>query len=67
MAQARIVMWGFVVAGVLFFVAALLPLLGGGRMNAVFFPVGLVFLILAAAKAKEKRAPDDSVTTPDGR
>lgn len=66
MAQARIVMWGFVVAGVLFFVAALLPLLGGGRMNAVFFPVGLVFLILAAM-AKKNRAPDDTATTSDRR
>lgn len=54
-------------AGVLFFVAAILPDFDGGRMNAVFFPIGLVILILAAATAKKHRAPDDGAATLDRR
>ena len=59
MAQPRVAVWGFVVAGILAMVAAFIPVLRGGTMNAVFFPVGVVFLILAAAINKN-RPPTDS-------
>ncbi len=59
MAQPKIAVWGFVAAGILFMVAAFVPVLRGGTMNAVFFPVGVVFLILAAAINKN-RGPTDS-------
>lgn len=58
MAQPKVAIWGFVVAGLLFMVAAFLPMLRGGSMNAVFFPVGVVFLVLAAAINKTRRPTD---------
>lgn len=36
MAQPKIAAWGFIGAGVLFVVAALIPLIRGGSLNATF-------------------------------
>ena len=52
MAQPRIAAWGFAFAGVMFFLAALIPLFLGRSLNAVFLPLGLVFLILAGIFGK---------------
>lgn len=40
---------GFLLAGVLFLVAAIVPALRGGKMNVAFLPIGVVFLILGFA------------------
>ncbi len=47
MAQPKIAAWGFAVAGILF---------RGGRLNAVFLPLGLIFLVLSVIFGK-KNAP----------
>ena len=52
--------FGFIAAGVLFVIAALVPLAKGGALNTVFIPVGVVFFILGAAllrKVKSDSAP----------
>lgn len=46
----------FGIAGVLFLAAALLPMLGEGDMNVVFFCVGLVWLMLALIMALKIRS-----------
>lgn len=66
MAQPKVAVWGFALAGVLNLIAALIPLLRGRSMNVVFFAAGVVFLILAAALAK-KRAEADASITPSNR
>lgn len=52
--------FGFIAAGVLFWVAAVVPLAKGRSVNAVFIPIGVVFFILGAAllkKVKSDSAP----------
>ena len=40
---------GFIAAGVLFVIAAFVPLAKGRPINATFIPLGVVFFILGAA------------------
>jgi succinate-acetate transporter protein len=56
MTQNRAGVWLFGVATLLAFVAALLPLLKGERLNVTFMSVGVVFLVLTAAAAKKDRS-----------
>lgn len=49
-------MWLFGVATLLAFVAAIVPLLKGERLNVTFLSVGAVFLVLTAAAAAPARA-----------
>ncbi|HXG59714.1 MAG TPA: hypothetical protein VNL91_11890 [Thermoanaerobaculia bacterium] len=44
---------GFLLAAVLFFAAAFIPLARGGDLNAAFLALGVVFLVLAAAVRKK--------------
>jgi hypothetical protein len=60
MAQPKIAVWGFLLTGVLFVVAALIPLVRGGSLNATFLALSVVFFILGAAVAKKNRASDSS-------
>lgn len=51
---------GFIAAGVLFLVAAVVPLAKGRPVNAAFIPVGVIFFVLGAAllkKVKSDSAP----------
>ncbi len=47
--------WGFIIAGVLFFFAALTPYMEGKEMNVTFFVLGITFFILGASVARKKR------------
>jgi hypothetical protein len=60
MAQPKIAMWGFVLAGVLFVAAALMPMVRGGTLNATFLALSVVFFILGAAVAKKGRPTDSN-------
>lgn len=44
--ESRIAPAGFLLAGVLFVVAAVLPMFRGQQLNAAFLPLGIVFAIL---------------------
>lgn len=48
--------FGFIAAGVLFVIAALVPLAKGGAPNTVFIPVGVVFFILGAALMRKVKS-----------
>lgn len=56
MTQNRAGVWLFGVASLFAFVAGLLPLLKGGRLNVTFLSVGVVFLVLTAAALKKDRS-----------
>lgn len=45
---------GFLIAGVVFFLGTLLPLVTGGTLNVTFFVLAIVFLVLGAAVARNK-------------
>jgi len=51
---------GFIAAGVLFVIAAVVPLAKGRPLNAVFIPVGVVFFILGAALWRKVRSDGNS-------
>ena len=51
---AKLVVWGFILAGLLMISAAILPLLKGGELNAAFLAIGALWLILGAAIRKKK-------------
>lgn len=48
--------WGFVIAGGLFLVAALLPAVTGEGLNTTFFVLGIVFLILGLVMVRRRRS-----------
>jgi hypothetical protein len=54
-AQSKVAAWGFVVAGVLFLAAAILPVLLGGTLNPRFVALAVFFIIIGAA-ARTRRA-----------
>lgn len=56
-ASAKAPAWLFLLPGLLFMITALIPLFRGGSMNVVFFALGVFWLILALAMAKERKAP----------
>ena len=64
MAQPKVAVWGFALAGALNLIAALIPLVRGRNMNVVFFAAGVVFLILAVAMAKKKAGAHATTITP---
>ena len=56
MKQTKAGVWLFGVTSVLAFVAALVPLLKGERLNATFVGVGVVFFVLTAVTVKKHRS-----------
>lgn len=56
MAQTKVAVWGFITAGVLSVVAAVIPMLRGGRLNVTFFALSVVWFVLGAAVAKKNRS-----------
>jgi hypothetical protein len=59
MAQPRIAGLGFMLAAVLFAVAALIPVVRGGDFNATFLVLALVFFVLGAGVMRKSRATSD--------
>lgn len=52
--------WGFVIAGVLFLVAATIPALRGEGVDYTFLVLGIVFLVLGSINVRKGAArPDD--------
>ncbi len=48
--------WGFIIAGILFLIAAILPLAEGRTFNAATFVLGIALLVIGTAVARKKRA-----------
>jgi hypothetical protein len=62
MAKLPIAAWGFLLAGLLFFIAALLPLFGGRPLNAAFLGAGgagVVFVVLGGVQLHRFRGRGD--------
>ena len=54
MTRAKVAVGLVSLAGIVSFIAALIPLLKGGRMNVDFLGTGVVFMAVAIAIAKRK-------------
>ena len=48
--------WGFIIAGVIFMLAALISMAGGRSMNVAFFVLGIAFLVIGGGIARRNRA-----------
>lgn len=59
MMREKIADWGMLLAGVLFLAASLLPIFDDRPMNAAFLAIGVVFLILGAARARKRAQGGD--------
>ena len=64
MAQKLIPLWSFQVPALLFVVAAIIPVLKGGRLNLTFVVLAAVFAILSVAVAARQRPRKDSPPAP---
>jgi hypothetical protein len=47
--------WGFIIGGILFLIAALVPLATGSPFEAKFFIIGIALLVIGAAIARKGR------------
>jgi dipeptide/tripeptide permease len=57
MSQSFIGRWGFIIAGALFMIGGLVPLLDEGKTNVALFVIGLALLVIGARIAKKNREP----------
>ncbi|HHY55937.1 MAG TPA: LPXTG cell wall anchor domain-containing protein [Chloroflexi bacterium] len=48
--------WGFLIAGILFLIAAIIPFVGGETVRVSFFVIGIALLLAGAAIARKRRA-----------
>jgi len=48
--------WGFIIAGTLFLIAAIMPFAEGKTVNVAFFVIGIAFLMVGAAIVRKSRA-----------
>jgi len=51
---AKLVVWGFILAGLVMIAAAILPSLKGQEVNAAFLAIGALWLILGIGIRKRK-------------
>ncbi len=56
MLQNIIGTWGLIIAGIMFLIAAILPLVAGRPFNAALFVIGVALLVIGAGVARKKRA-----------
>ena len=47
---------GFIIAGILFLIVAIVPFAAGRILNVAFFVLGIAFLVVRAAAARKKGA-----------
>jgi hypothetical protein len=59
MTRAKVAVGLFAITSIISFIAALIPVLKGGRMHLVFLGAGVVFLVIAIANAKKMRPSSD--------
>lgn len=55
MTRAKVAIGLFAITSIISFIAALIPVLKGGRINGVFLGTGAIFLAIAIANAKKMR------------
>lgn len=55
MTRAKVAVWIFGAVSVLWFIAALIPVLKGEQANAAFLGVGVIWFVIAVASAKKAR------------
>jgi LPXTG-motif cell wall-anchored protein len=48
--------WGFLIAGTLFLIGAIIPFAEGKTVNVAFFVIGIALLVVGSAVARKKRA-----------
>lgn len=48
--------WGFLIAGILFLIAAIIPFVGGETVKVSFFVIGIALLLVGAAIARKRCA-----------
>lgn len=48
--------WGFLIAGILFLIASIIPFVGGEAVKVPFFVIGIALLVVGAAIARKRRA-----------
>lgn len=56
--ERKIAPVGFLLAGVLFVIAAVIPLLKGKSLNAAFIGVGAMFVVLGAVALNKSNGPN---------
>ena len=59
MTRARVAIGLCAITSIISFVAALIPVLKGGRINGVFLGAGVIFLAITIANAKKMRRSGD--------
>jgi hypothetical protein len=47
--------WGFIIAGIIFLIAAIIPFLAGRTINPAFFVISVALLVVGAAIARKTR------------
>lgn len=52
--------WGFLIAGILFLIAAIMPFAEGQTVKVSFFVIGIAFLVIGTAIARKRRADTPS-------
>ena len=55
MTRAKVAVGLFATTSIISFIAAVIPVLKGGRPNGVFLGTGVIFLAIAIANAKKMR------------
>jgi hypothetical protein len=48
--------WGFLIAGILFLIAAIIPFAEGQVVKVSFFVIGIAFLVVFTAITRKRRA-----------
>ena len=59
MTRAKVALGLFAITSIISFIAALIPVLKGGRINGVFLGAGVIFLAVTIANAKQMRRSSD--------
>lgn len=48
--------WGFIIAGILFLIAAIMPIAAGKTLKVSFFVIAIALLVIGAGVVRKKRA-----------
>lgn len=46
--------WGFNIAGIMFLIAGIIPLMAGQKFKAAFFVIGIAFLVVGAGVSRRR-------------
>jgi VIT1/CCC1 family predicted Fe2+/Mn2+ transporter len=59
MSKKSIAQWGFLIAGILFLFAAIIPYLGGESVRVSYFVVGIALLLVGKLRARRAETLQD--------